>query len=114
MLPDVPKKEGTMRSFRYGSRFLAGVVVAVLVIGASSAFGCAICKSSPDGAFGFCRWGYDRGWSDCTQSVKNPFTGATTCDLSDSACGTYAGGGWGDDYQDCAWTDLYGNCIQAY
>jgi hypothetical protein len=102
-----------MRNFQFRSRLLATLVAAILVIGASSAFGCAICKYSPDGQFGFCRWGYDRGWNDCSSTLRSTFTGATDCTLEDSSCGTYAGGGGGGD-DTCWWTDVYGNCIAAY
>jgi hypothetical protein len=103
-----------MRNVRLRSRLLGTFVAAILIIGASSAFGCAICKYSPDGQFGFCRWGNDRGWNDCTSQVRNTFTGATDCTLDDSSCGTYAGGGGGANPGDCWWTDVYGDCINAY
>ncbi len=104
-----------MRPFTRKSRLVTGFIAAILIAGASSAFACAICKSSPDSKFGFCRWGYDRGWNDCTETVTNTFTGATSCTLDDPSCGLDAGGGDPTGgYQDCHWTDLYGNCIQAY
>jgi hypothetical protein len=93
-----------MQNFNFASRLVIVLVAVVLAIGSSPAFGCAICKYSPDGQFGFCRWGFDRGWNECTSTVRNQFTGATDCDLEDSTCGTNA----------CYWTDSDGNCILAY
>jgi hypothetical protein len=92
-----------MQDFKLGSRLAIFLVAAVLTIGASSAFGCAICRSSPDGQFGFCRWGYDRGWNECTGVLKNQFTGTTTCDLEDPSCGG-----------DCYWTGVNGDCVMEY
>lgn len=93
-----------MRTSKLGSRLVLFLAGAVLVIGASSAFGCAICKASPDGVFAFCKWGYDRGWNQCTGTTRNQFSGATDCDLEDPSCGTNA----------CYWTDESGNCVAAY
>ena len=93
-----------MRNFKLGSRLMIAMVAGVLAIGASSAFACAICKASPDGAYAFCRWGYDRGWNQCTGTIRNQFTGATDCDLEEPSCGTQA----------CYWTDSDGSCIAAY
>lgn len=93
-----------MRNLKLGSRSVIVLVAAVLTIGASTAFGCAICKTSPDGQFAFCKWGFDRGWNQCTGTVRNQFTGATDCDLEDPTCGTNA----------CYWTDSNGDCVLAY
>ena len=93
-----------MPNLRLCSRLLIVLVAAALVMGASSVFGCAICRYSPDGQFGFCKWGFDRGWNQCTGTVRNQFSGATDCDLEDSSCGTMA----------CYWTDTDGNCTASY
>lgn len=86
------------------------------VLTVNPAIGCWYCKSSPDGRFGFCRPDAARGYNDCTDYVKDEFTGATSCKLEGNTCpyGVRAGGDDGGGGSDCWWPGLYGGCILYY
>ena len=91
-----------------------GILLLVLcTLTAAPALACWICQYSPDGKFGFCKPGFNRGWNDCTQKVVDTFNGCTGCDLVGNQCpyDIAGGGGGGGGYDDCWWTDIEGDCV---
>ena len=72
-------------------KLLFYVALQILVAVPLAANGCPYCRYSPN-EWGFCRLGTSPGYYECTEYVKNYFTGQTGCRL----CGR------------CDWSSPYG------
>lgn len=58
------------------------VVLGFLLLAPVAANACPYCAFSPSG-WGFCRYGANVGYYDCSEYVQDPFSGRTAC----SVCG---------------------------
>lgn len=108
---------GVEETMKTGRRLLILGVILTFTAG-SSAFGCWVCRTSPNG-WGFCRSGYNWGHTDCREEVRDAWTGQTKCVIYSwewGQCGVGIGDGepcLGSDcpgleyasQRPCAWTD---------
>ena len=99
------------------TRFRRLLLLAVMLLLTSSfsspAEACWLCQFSPN-HWGFCRTGYLRGHSGCTDYVADPWSGRTSCKIDDlewGACGAGIGDCLGCEptviisNMPCSWTD---------
>ena len=78
----------------------------LMFTGASTAFGCWVCRTSPNG-WGFCRTGYNWGHTGCEEQVADWWTGRTKCVIQASEWGQ-CGVGTGDGGEPCLGSDCPG------
>lgn len=112
-----------MRSKLLRSAILSFLLISVAV--ATPVIACYFCKPSPDGMFQFCNPGANRGWNQCTESVRDSFNGNTICVLVSNRCPDYPTGDYpnpnpndpinrgGGDTGDCYWM-IDGECQLYY